>query len=184
MSEESERIVDAEPRNDLKQLQKGVDQSISVGVCDLFALLRVERAKNPHGIDDERVGSGGKLLQKLLEGLRGSEVDGCVGELDGDARGEKEERWEDVLVDGMAVELEGLGGSEFLCERKERWEEERSFGGMLGEKVLKEEKEKRPFGSEGRSGLREKAREKGEKGSGKGHFSSEANGYRLDLTVV
>lgn len=55
---------------------------------------------------------------------------------------------------------------------------------MLGEKVLKEEKEKRPFGSEGGSGLREKAREKGEKGSGERHFSREADGNRLDLTVV
>lgn len=85
-----------------------MDQPICVRVCDLFALLRVERAKNPHGVDDERVGSGGKLLQKLLEGLRGSEIGGCVGEFDGDSRGEEEERWENVLVDTMPVELEGL----------------------------------------------------------------------------
>ena len=160
MREESERIVDAEPCDDLKQLQKRVDQSICVRVCNLFALFRVERAKNSHGVDDERVGRGGKLLQKLLERLRGSEIDGCVGELDGDSRGEEEERWENVLVDAMPVELEGLWRSESLRERKEGWKEEGSFGRMLGEKVLEEEKEKRPFGSEGESGLREKAREK------------------------
>lgn len=160
MREESERIVDAEPCNDLKQLQKRVDQPICVRVHNLFALFRVERAKNPHGVDDERVRSGGKLLQKLLEGLRGSEIGGCVGELDGDSRGEQEERWENVLVDTTPIELEGLRSSESLRERKEGWKEEGSFGRMLGEKVLEEEKEKRPFGSEGGGGLREKAREK------------------------
>ena len=161
-----------------------MNQSISVRVNDLIASFNVERAKNSHGVHDKRKRSDGKLLQKLLEGLRRGEIGGDFGEFDGHTSDEKEKSWKNVFVDELVFEVKRLGRSESFGDRDERREIIGSFGRVFGEEVLKEEKEEGPFrGEEGRR-LREKTSKKGEKGSEEGHFARKAHRNRFDLAIV